>query len=78
MNYIHFQMKKKIIVAKVQCDQCLFSENRIVSKERMEEIVDQCWKKKKYFICHKGSIANKNIACRGYFDYFMNKLFNNG
>ena len=32
----------------------------------------------KYFICHKGSIANKNIACKGYFDYFMNKLFNNG
>ena len=44
----------------------------------MEEIIDQCWKRKKYFICHKGSIANKNIACKGYFDYFMNKLFNNG
>ena len=51
-------------VANTRCDQCLFSANRIVSEERMREVLTLCQKKKRWFICHK----TKNSCCRGFYD----------
>ena len=50
------------------CDQCLFSKNRIVSAERVREILSDCRKDETHFICHKASIAGANVCCRSFFD----------
>jgi len=56
-------------VMKERCNQCLFSENRVVSKERMVDIVKECRKNDGYFICHKASLAgNQKVCCRGFYD----------
>jgi len=51
-----------------QCSQCLFSKNRIVSKERASEIIKGCVNDQSHFICHKATIEGKDIMCRGYYD----------
>ena len=56
-------------VMKERCNQCLFSENRVVSKERMVDIVKECRKNDSYFICHKASLAgDQKVCCRGFYD----------
>jgi hypothetical protein len=57
-------------VCKKQCNQCLFSKNRIVSEKRFIEIIKDCAVKDTYFICHKASIAKKDICCRGFYEQF--------
>jgi hypothetical protein len=51
-----------------KCDQCLLTKNRIVSAARAREIVKVTRQKDCSFICHKGSIAKREIACRGHYD----------
>ena len=51
-----------------RCKQCLFGENRIVSKKRMGEIVKECRSNDSYFICHKHSIEGNDVMCRGYYE----------
>ena len=52
-----------------RCDQCLFSEDRIVSKERMADVIKECRQKDIYFICHKATIAgDQKVCCRGFYD----------
>lgn len=51
-------------VCATRCDQCLFSDQRIVSKKRMAEIIKDCRKKDSYFICHK----HEEAMCRGYYE----------
>jgi hypothetical protein len=50
-----------------KCDQCLFTPNRIVSAERMNDIIDQCKADGDFFICHKSPTGDKWI-CRGFYD----------
>jgi hypothetical protein len=52
-----------------KCDECLFTPNRIVPKDRVQEVLDRC--EQSHFICHKASIAGgplANTCCRGYYD----------
>ena len=55
-------------VCEKQCDQCLFSPGRIVSKARMADILRKCRCEDSHFQCHKGSIAGRDVCCRGFFD----------
>lgn len=57
-------------VCKNKCDQCLFSPNRIVSKERMQEILDDCAKNNSQFLCHKFQIKHpkSKVICRGFYE----------
>lgn len=56
-------------ICKERCDQCLFSDNRIVSKKRMAEIIKDCRRNDSHFICHKHSIAgNNDVMCRGFYE----------
>jgi len=57
-----------------QCDQCLFSKNRIVSSKRMKDILQGCARKDTHFICHKATIENKDVVCRGFFDNRTSQL----
>lgn len=50
------------------CDQCLFSPNRVVSSERMKEIVEGCKEGDTFFICHKSNDEGDKIVCRGFYD----------
>ena len=47
-----------------RCDQCLFSPQRIVSKQRMADIVKGCRDTDNHFMCHK----HDDMMCRGYFE----------
>lgn len=62
-------MKTTLDVLSAKCNQCLFSENRIVRKGRVADIIKQCRKKEQYFVCHKASIAGRDeVMCKGFFD----------
>ena len=55
-------------VCKEKCDQCLFTDERIVSKKRMVQIIKECRQQDTHFQCHKGTIAGKDICCKGFYD----------
>ena len=57
-------------VARLPCDQCLFSKHRIVSKERAAQVIQACLDSDTFFECHKGTIAGRHICCRGFFDAY--------
>jgi hypothetical protein len=50
-----------------QCDQCLFSKNKLVDEERKQELLSQCERDQTHFICHKGSTVGQNVVCNGFF-----------
>lgn len=51
-----------------RCDECLFSENAIVSNKRRKAILKDCQRADIHFECHKGTIAGEEICCRGFFE----------
>jgi hypothetical protein len=55
-------------ICEERCNQCLFSENRIVSKTRMAQIVRDCRRNDTFFQCHKHTIAGNDVMCRGYYE----------
>lgn len=55
-------------VCEKKCDQCLFTPNRVVGATRMKQILQECASKDTHFACHKGTIAGKDICCRGFYD----------
>lgn len=63
-------MKKKPVleVMEKRCNQCLFSKNKIVSDKRKEEILRDASAKDTYFTCHKASLVNRNVVCKGFND----------
>lgn len=54
-------------VYKKPCKNCLCSNNRIVSLDRMNEIIEDCKKEQTHFICHKASIKNEQILCHSFY-----------
>jgi hypothetical protein len=50
-----------------QCDQCLFSKNKLVDEERKQELLFQCEREQTHFVCHKGSTVGQNVVCNGFF-----------
>ena len=59
-----------MLIMAERCDQCLFSPNAIVSPERRADIIAKCKRDGSYFICHKASIAGRQVYCRGFYDAF--------
>jgi hypothetical protein len=53
-----------------QCDQCLFSPNKIVSTNRKRDIINTCLAEDTYFVCHKATIAGEEVVCRGWYDTY--------
>lgn len=54
-------------VCEKPCDQCLFSDKKIVTDERKDEILNTCSQDETHFICHKGSIIGQDIVCNGFY-----------
>lgn len=67
-------------VQKKRCDQCLFTNDRIVSSERAKRILEKAAKTGNFFVCHKQDLDKdwKNspvrLCCRGFWD--ANKFTN--
>jgi hypothetical protein len=55
-------------ICEKRCDQCLFTDNRIVSKTRMAEIIRDCRRNDTHFQCHKHTIAGADVMCRGFYE----------
>lgn len=51
-----------------RCPNCLFSDARIMSKERADDIIKSCILDKKYFICHKATLTGSEVCCKAFFD----------
>jgi hypothetical protein len=49
------------------CNQCLMTKNKIVSDARRKQILSHIEQTDGYFICHKASLAHREIACYGHF-----------
>lgn len=52
------------------CKNCLLSEERIVSPEAAQAIIDECKQKETYFICHKASMNGTATCCHAYFKQY--------
>lgn len=55
-------------VCEEKCTKCLFTKDRVVSKERMADILAECARNNTHFICHEASIAGEEVCCRGFYD----------
>ena len=51
-----------------RCDECLFSSAKIVSDGRRLDVLEECRRTGKYFLCHKGTIRGRAVVCRGFYD----------
>lgn len=63
-------MSRGFEIADKCCDECLFSDARIVSDKRREQILDECEMKDSYFICHKATSRDREaqVMCRGHYN----------
>lgn len=57
-----------------QCDQCLFSKNKIVSNARRKEVLRDCTEHDTHFVCHKATIKQAenerypDVCCAGFYE----------
>lgn len=64
-----------MLVQKEKCNQCLFSDNRIVSMKRMKDIIQTCHKQDTFFVCHKSTVKGDNgVCCKGFWDKFKHNF----
>lgn len=51
-----------------RCNQCLMGKDKIVSDAQRKQILEQTTRDDCHFICHKATIAGRDIACHGHYD----------
>ena len=65
-------------VARKCCDECLFSDAKIVSDARRDDILAGCKEDDSFFVCHKYTVENlegklsddeANVCCKGFWDH---------
>lgn len=59
-------MKFKIMAER--CNECLYGPDKIVSNCRRKELIKELNQKDDFFICHKATIEQQAVACRGDWD----------
>ena len=57
-----------------QCAKCLMGPNRIVSGKRAAMLLAECKTKDIHFECHRSTMANRHIGCRGHYDTGVGQL----
>jgi hypothetical protein len=61
--------RSTLLVMSKRCDQCLFSNARIVSAARAAEHLEHIERKDAHFVCHKSTLRNdRGVMCRGDWD----------
>lgn len=53
-------------VAHKRCDECLLSSAKIVDDDRRDQLLEGCRKDGTYFLCHKATLRNDAVVCRGF------------
>lgn len=76
MTYIN-KRDTELLVCDKMCDECLYSKNKLVSDSRKEQILYQLEQVNDYFICHKASLVNERVMCRGYYEKNKTDTYNN-
>ena len=61
-------------VCEHQCNQCLFSDKKIVSNSRKKQILQGCIKNDSHFECHKGTMIGEQFVCAGFYKGFSTNL----
>lgn len=64
--------KSQLKVCDKQCDECLFTKNKIVTDKRRDELLSTVDARTDYFICHKASIVGEKVMCRGFYEKYGN------
>jgi hypothetical protein len=59
------------------CDECLYSNKKIVSDKRRDQLVALCAAEGTHFVCHKASDAGEDVMCRGHWDRTKNDTLRN-
>lgn len=60
-----------------RCNECLYSNNRIISDERASALLAHCAETESHFICHKASSSGVDVMCRGHWDETKNETLRN-
>lgn len=60
----------KLKVCNHACNQCLFTDNRIVSGERATQVISEALETDGFFECHKGTLQGKRVVCRGFWNRY--------
>lgn len=61
-------------VCEERCDQCLFSKTPIVSDARRRQVLRDCAREDRHFVCHKhgtgdaDGLHGEDVCCRGFYD----------
>lgn len=59
-NAVAFEVMAK------RCDQCLYSDAKIVTDDAKDAILASCEANGHHFVCHKATIAGWDVACAGW------------
>lgn len=62
-------------VCSQMCDQCLFTQNRVVSEARANQIIEDCLKNDRWFECHKFTILGQKAVCRGFWNHHRRDVY---
>ena len=54
-------------VRRRHCDQCLYTERKLVSNERRRQILRECRENDTFFNCHKSTIKGEIACCHGFY-----------
>lgn len=57
-------------VTKERCGECLFSPNKIVSDKRRAQVLRECKREDRHFICHKATLQDREVCCAGFHEAF--------
>ena len=61
-----------IKVMKNPCNECLFTDHKVVSDSAREEILRKVSKNQSHFVCHKATIAGTEHCCKNFYEKFGN------
>jgi hypothetical protein len=66
-----------LLVMAKRCAQCLYSDNKIVSDARRDQLLADCAKTERGFTCHKATHARMDAMCRAHWDATKNVTLRN-
>lgn len=59
-------VRPELLLSAEKCNQCLCTRNRIVSGQRAAQIIRECRRDNRHFVCHKAD--GEIVHCRGVHD----------
>lgn len=58
-----------------QCDECLFSRDKIVDDKRRKQVLEKCLREDRHFICHKATLAgSQDVCCRAFYEQLGSRI----